>query len=99
MTDDVGSQQAAYFATTRGEHAAATPARAAAAETPELKYLRETRNATVFIAVVVGIVCVMALIGSIVVGVQLSHLNANLTSGTGGVSSSCMSAGGTDPSC
>jgi ABC-type Fe3+ transport system permease subunit len=66
------------------------------AESPELKYLRETRNAAVFIAIVAGIVCVLALVGSIVVGVQLSHLNANLTSGSG-AASTCMSEGGTDP--
>jgi hypothetical protein len=90
--------QEAYVASTRGEHAAPGTSRAAAAESPELSYLRQTRNATVFIAVVVGIVCVLTLVGAIVVGVQLSNLNANLRGG-GGAASSCASLGGTDPSC
>jgi hypothetical protein len=38
------------------------------AQTIEQKYLRETRNAAVFIAVVVGIVSTLSLIAVIVVG-------------------------------
>ncbi len=38
------------------------------AEAPELRYMRETRNAVVFIAWVVGIVCVISLILGIVAG-------------------------------
>ena len=52
----------------------------------ELKYARQTRNATVFIAILAG--------------VEL-HALSNAVSGTGSSSSSsnCLSQGGTDPSC
>lgn len=70
------------------------------AEAPELRYMRETRNAVVFIAWVVGIVCVISLILGIVAGVQLAKVNSQLSNLGGGTSSSnCMSHGGTDPSC
>jgi hypothetical protein len=64
-----------------------------------VRYLRETRNAVTFIAVIVGIVATLALIGTIIVGVQLSKLNSDLNGISGGASSNCMSQGGTDPSC
>ncbi len=63
-----------------------------------MRYLRETRNAVTFIAVIVGIVATLALIGTIIVGVQLSKLNSDLNGISGG-SSNCLSQGGTDPSC
>lgn len=47
------------------------------AEAPELKYMRETRNAVVFIAWVVSIVCVISLILGIVAGVQLAKVNSS----------------------
>jgi hypothetical protein len=118
--------QDAFFASTRGAHAAPSqpvpggqepyPAsgregyeiapKAAAGtaarpdETIEQRYARETRNAAVFIAVVVGIVATLSLIATIIVGVQLSKLNSDLNnSGGGSTSSNCLSQGGTDPSC
>jgi hypothetical protein len=122
--------QDAFFASTRGAHAAPSqplpggqedypasdregyeigpkaaqgtaPATAARpAEPIELKYMRETRNAAVFIAVVVGIVAALSLIATIIVGVQLSKLNSDLNNvGGGSNSSNCLSQGGTDPNC
>jgi hypothetical protein len=61
--------------------------------------MRETRSAAVFIAVVVGIVATLSLIAVIVVGVQLGKVNSQLANLNGGVSGSCLSQGGTDPSC
>lgn len=69
------------------------------AETPELRYMRETRNAVTFIAVIVGIVAALALIATIIVGVQLGKLNSDLNGISGGGTSNCLSQGGTDPSC
>jgi hypothetical protein len=68
-----------------------------AGETIEQKYLRHTRNATVFIAVIVGIATAIALIGVIYTATTLSKLNSQLN----GVSniSNCQSQGGTDPNC
>ena len=79
------------------EPGAAPTSTVSSAETPELKYMRETRNAAVFIAVVVGIVATLSLIATIIVGVQLSKLNNSISGG--GTSSNCLSQGGTDPSC
>ena len=63
--------------------------------------MRQTRTAVVFIAVVVGVVCVLSLIGAIVMGVQLAKVNTQLSNLSGNTtpSSNCMSQGGTDPSC
>lgn len=73
---------------------------AKASEPPELTYMRQTRNAVVFIAVIVGIVCALSLIGAIVVGSQLSKMNSQLSQlGGGSTSSNCYSQGGTDLSC
>jgi len=69
------------------------------AEPPELKYMRETRNAVNFIAIIVGIVATLALIGTIIAGVQLARLNHDLNSIGGGGTSNCLSQGGTNPSC
>ncbi len=78
--------------------AVSTPSKPA--ETPEQKYMRETRNAVTFIAVVVGVLVVLGLIGTIIMGVQLAKLNQSLNNGGGGGGvSNCMSLGGTDPSC
>lgn len=87
-----------YPTLTREEYAIRRQA-ARAAETPELKYMRETRNAAVFIAVIVGIVATLSLIATIIVGVQLSNLDHDLNSIGGGSTSNCLSQGGTDPSC
>jgi hypothetical protein len=65
----------------------------------ELRYMRETRNAVVFIAVIVGVICALSLIIGIVAAVQLSKVSSEL-GGSGGTSSSnCLSQGGSDPSC
>jgi hypothetical protein len=54
-----------------------------------LEYTKQTRNAAMFIAWVVGIVAVLSLIGVIVTAVELSHLT-NAVTGGGGGSSSCI---------
>ena len=43
-------------------------------ETDEHRYLRETRTATVFIAWIVAVLCILGLIGVIVTGVELNKL-------------------------
>lgn len=98
--DMENTEQEAYSRRTQ----ATFPSAGAAArqpETPELRYMRQTRNATVFIAVVVGVVCVLSLAGLIIAGVQLSSVRSQLNNlnGTTTNSSSCASQGGTDPSC
>lgn len=99
MPDMTGGQQAALPG---GAHTARVNAAMAAkaAEPPELTYMRQTRNAVVFVAVIVGIVCALSLIGAIVVGSQLSKMNSQLSQlGGGSTSSNCYSQGGTDLSC
>jgi hypothetical protein len=62
--------------------------------------MRGTRNAVMFIAVVVGVIAALGLVGAIVVGVQLAKVNAQLGNLSGsGTSSNCLSQGGTDPDC
>lgn len=71
-----------------------------AGETLDQRYLRQTRNATVFIAVIVGIVTAIALIGVIWAATTISKLDSQL-SGVNNVfnNSNCQSQGGTNPSC
>lgn len=66
-------------------------------------YAGQNRNATVFVAVCVGIFTALALIGLIVVGApaasiknQLEQINNN---NNGGTSTNCQSLGGTNPNC
>lgn len=66
-------------------------------ETVEQKYMRQTRNATVFIAVVVGIFTTLAVIGTIWTVVHVSQVNSQLN-GTS-IYSNCESQGGTNSSC
>ena len=74
-----------------------------AGETAALKYARHTRNAVVFMAIVVAAGLVASLIIGIVIGVQVAKLNGANSSGSGSSSSSnssnCLSQGGTNPSC
>lgn len=72
---------------------------APAGETPERRYLRQTRNATVFIAVIVGIVAVLTLVGVIWTANTVSKLNSQLTGGGLFTGSNCASQGGTNTSC
>ena len=65
----------------------------------ELRYLRETRNAVVFIAVLAGVICLVGLIIGIVVAVQLSKISLELGGSGSSSSSNCLSQGGSDPSC
>lgn len=60
------------------------------------KYARQTRNATVFLAWLAGIFTVLSLIGGIYAEVQLHTLTSPPASAS---SSSCMSQGGSDPTC
>lgn len=69
-------------------------------ETLEQRYQRQTRNATVFIAVIVGIVTVLVLIGVIWTTTTVSNLNSQLNGGNGLLgNSNCESQGGTNPTC
>ncbi len=75
----------------------ARPAAPGPAETLEQKYMRQTRTAVVFIAVIVGVMCVLILVGAIAVekvNTQLSNLSGTSTS-----SSNCLSQGGTELGC
>jgi hypothetical protein len=92
--------QEAYFASTRSSTRAAA---GTGLETTELKYMRQTRNATVFIAVIVGIFTAIAVIGVIWTAVTVSKLNSEVNGFSNGVNSSfnsnCASQGGTDTNC
>jgi hypothetical protein len=104
MTDAAAGAEPAggqepYFAGTGGGAHAAPQTAVKPPETIEQRYLRETRNAAVFIAVVVGIVAMLSLIAVIVVGVQLGKVDKQLTNLNGSATSNCMSQGGTDPTC
>jgi cobalamin biosynthesis Mg chelatase CobN len=75
-------------------------ASARAGETTEQRYLRQTRNATVFIAVIVGIVTVLVLIGVIWTATNIARLNSDLNNGTNLFNNSnCESQGGSNPNC
>jgi hypothetical protein len=64
----------------------------------ELRYARQTRNATVFIAWVVAIGVAFSIIAGLVIGTSIAHSVSS--SGTGGVDiSNCQSQGGYDPTC
>jgi hypothetical protein len=88
---------AAAAAPGRPEAAAApgSVTRPAAGETIEQRYMRQTRNATVFIAWIVGIIFAANLIIGIIVARAVMHANTTAPS----PSSTCMSQGGFDPSC
>jgi hypothetical protein len=67
MTDRIPEQEA-YFASTRGTLPAVPPGRGVplyADETLEQKYMRQTRNAAVFIAVIVGLFVTIMVVGLI----------------------------------
>jgi hypothetical protein len=67
--------------------------------TPQEKmetYARQTRTATVVLAVLASLVFAVTVVGGIVIGIRIGQVN-NLSTST--VSSNCMSQGGTDPSC
>jgi hypothetical protein len=57
-------------------------------ETAEERYLRQIRNAVCFMAVVLAAGIVVGVIGVVVAGSQLSHLNCQVTN-SGNVLSSC----------
>jgi hypothetical protein len=91
--------QEAYFASTRGALPASSAAPARAGETIEQKYMRHTRNATVFIAIIVGIFTTLVIIGTIWTATAVSRLNSDLNGVNLGSNSSCLSQGGTNPDC
>jgi len=66
-------------------------------------YARQTRNATVTIAVCTVFFTAISIIAGILVAIAAAHINSAYNQGyfTGGTSSTsnCMSQGGTDPSC
>jgi hypothetical protein len=66
--------------------------------TAEGDYARQTRNAAVFIAWVVGIFAALSLIGGLVLGINLIHAMNN-SNGGGRGSSNCFSQGGTNTNC
>jgi hypothetical protein len=61
--------------------------------------MRHTRNATVFIAVIVGIFTTLVIIGTIWTVTTVSRLNSDLNGVNLGSNSSCLSQGGTNPDC
>lgn len=89
-------QQANFAGIPSGLPAPST-ASARAGETLEQKYLRQTRTATVFIAVIVAIVTVIALVGVIWTVSNISNLNSQINGVTN--NSNCQSQGGTNSSC
>lgn len=60
-------------------------------ETVMEKYARETRNAVRTIMIIMLIGLVVGLIGSISIGVAISHINQP--------ASNCLTTGGTNPAC
>lgn len=70
-------------------------------EPPEATYARQTRNATVFVAVCVGIFTVLTLIGVIILGAQAASIKNQLVqiNNGGSSTSNCESQGGTNPDC
>jgi hypothetical protein len=73
-------------------HAEPPPDTTETPETPAVKYLRETRNAVVFIAWLLAVVTVLGVAVAIVVAVHVHDEH-------GPPSASCASQGGTDASC
>jgi hypothetical protein len=68
------------------------------------RYARQTRNATVTLAWIVGVLAAISLIGAIVTAAAINNLNnqlQNAINGGGGTTSNsnCVSQGGTDPTC
>ena len=63
------------------------------------KYARQTRNATVFIAWIIGVGVAIALVFGIILGIQTAKVANELNTNGGGTSSNCLSQGGTDPTC
>jgi hypothetical protein len=61
-------------------------------ETPTVKYLRETRNAVVFIAWLLSVVTILGIAGAVVVAVHVHNENSP-------PSASCASQGGTEAGC
>jgi hypothetical protein len=73
---------------------------ARASESIEHRYMRQTRTACVFIAVMVGIWSALLTIGIIYTIVTANNVNNALNNGISNLgNSSCLSQGGTDPSC
>jgi len=68
-------------------------------ETDEHKYARQSRNANVFVAWVVGVFVLLSLIGSIYVGVMIGNAVNSFNNLGGTTSSNCYSQGGTDVTC
>ena len=69
-------------------------------ESIEHRYMRQTRTACVFIAVMVAIYSALLLIGVIYTIVKVNEVNNALNNGIGNLGkSSCLSQGGTDPNC
>lgn len=68
-------------------------------EPPELRYARQSRNATVFIAWCVGVFIVLTLIGIIISTIQADNINNQLNQMYNGDISNCLSQGGSDPNC
>jgi hypothetical protein len=64
--------------------AATAHARVRVKETDEHLYARQTRNATVFMAWIVGIFTVFSVVVGIVAAIALTHLAASVSSTSGG---------------
>jgi hypothetical protein len=70
------------------------------AEKEIIAHLQQIRTNTTILATLAVIGFLASIIVGVIVAVQVSHLNSNLSgnSGGGGISN-CQSQGGTDPSC
>ena len=81
----------------------APPARTASSrsgETVEQRYARQTRNATVFIAIIVGIFTVLTVAGVIWTATNISRVDSQLNGDNNLFSNSnCESQGGSNPNC
>lgn len=85
---------------TAGRHGAPGPLTSGPDEQQMLTFARQTRNATVFIAWIVGIGVAAAIIVGIILGVQEAKVASELgNSSSGAANSSCVSQGGSVPGC
>lgn len=92
--------QESYFDGPRGGGPAGARVPPQAREPIELRYMRQTRTACVFIAVMVAIYSALLAIGIIVTIVKVNSLDNALNNGVSNLgNSNCLSQGGSNPNC
>ena len=78
----------------------APPVSIRSGETVEQRYARQTRNATVFIAIIVGIFTVLTVAGVIWTATNISRVDSQLNGDNNLFSNTnCESQGGSNPNC